>query len=151
MHTPPALEEATMSNVTVHDIIARARGGSSAMGTAPYPVGFRASVTSFLVLEIVLGLSSNLTVLAVYGMKTELVSSVSSVVTVNLHVLDVLVCACCMPLSVAVALLSLGADAPVVCCFHEACVSFASVATAANVLAITLDRYDISVRPPTVC
>lgn len=33
------------------------------------------------------------------------------------------------------------------CCFHEACVSFASVATAANVLAITLDRYDISVRP----
>lgn len=32
-------------------------------------------------------------------------------------------------------------------CFHEACVSFASVATAANVLAITLDRYDISVRP----
>lgn len=34
-----------------------------------------------------------------------------------------------------------------VCCFHEACVSFASVATAANVLAITVDRYDISVRP----
>lgn len=31
--------------------------------------------------------------------------------------------------------------------FHEACVSFASVATAANVLAITLDRYDISVKP----
>lgn len=34
-----------------------------------------------------------------------------------------------------------------ICCFHEACVSFASVATAANVLAITVDRYDISVRP----
>lgn len=34
-----------------------------------------------------------------------------------------------------------------ICCFHEASVSFASVATAANVLAITVDRYDISVRP----
>lgn len=34
-----------------------------------------------------------------------------------------------------------------ICCFHEACISFASVATSANVLAITLDRYDISVRP----
>lgn len=32
-------------------------------------------------------------------------------------------------------------------CFHEACISFASLATAANVLAITVDRYDISVRP----
>lgn len=32
-------------------------------------------------------------------------------------------------------------------CFHEAFISFASVATAANILAITVDRYDISVRP----
>lgn len=44
-------------------------------------------------------------------------------------------------------LLPLEAEKAQICCFHEACVSFASVATAANVLAITLDRYDISVRP----
>lgn len=46
-----------------------------------------------------------------------------------------------------VVLLPLEAEKAQICCFHEACVSFASVATAANVLAITLDRYDISVRP----
>lgn len=44
-------------------------------------------------------------------------------------------------------LLPVGADGDMLSCFHEACVSFASVATAANVLAITVDRYDISVRP----
>lgn len=46
-----------------------------------------------------------------------------------------------------VVLVPLEAGNAQISCFHEACVSFASVATAANVLAITLDRYDISVRP----
>ncbi|XP_061085717.1 G-protein coupled receptor 22-like [Conger conger] len=146
MRAHPALdEESTMSNVTVRDI-AESEGSATA-AAAPYPVSFRASVTSLLVLEIVLGLSSNLTVLVLYCMKSDLINSVSNVVTVNLHVLDVTVCLGCIPLTVAVAMLSLAADAPLVSCFHEACVSFASVATAANVLAITLDRYDISVRP----
>lgn len=54
---------------------------------------------------------------------------------------------CCIPLTAVVVLLPLGADEAVLSCFHEASVSFASVATAANVLAITVDRYDISVRP----
>ncbi|XP_076577941.1 G-protein coupled receptor 22-like isoform X2 [Chaetodon auriga] len=65
----------------------------------------------------------------------------------NLHVVDVLVCVCCIPFTAVVVLLPLEADTDMTCCFHEACVSFASVATAANVLAITVDRYDISVRP----
>lgn len=46
-----------------------------------------------------------------------------------------------------VVLVPLEAEKAQIRCFHEASVSFASVATAANVLAITLDRYDISVRP----
>lgn len=45
----------------------------------------------FLVVEIVLGLSSNLTVLILYCMKQNLISSVSNIVTMNLHVVDVLV------------------------------------------------------------
>lgn len=49
------------------------------------------SLTGFLVLEIVLGLSSNLTVLVLYCMKQNLVSSVSNIITMNLHVVDVLV------------------------------------------------------------
>ncbi|XP_028815244.1 G-protein coupled receptor 22 [Denticeps clupeoides] len=146
MYIPPVLEEeATMSNITVQDntesII------SSDMNPYPYPISFQVSLTGFLMLEIVLGLSSNLTVLALYCMKSNLVNSVSNIVTMNLHVLDVIVCVCCIPLTITMVLLSTEGGAALVGCFHEASVSFASVATAANVLAITLDRYDISVKP----
>ncbi|XP_023681685.1 G-protein coupled receptor 22-like [Paramormyrops kingsleyae] len=146
MHAPPALEEeGTMSNVTVHD---NAESIDRSMNVAaPYPLSFQVSLTGFLMLEIVLGLSSNLTVLVLYCMKSNLINSVSNVVTVNLHVLDVLICVGCIPLTIVLILLSLEGNTALVCCFHEASVSFASVATAANVLAITLDRYDISVKP----
>ncbi|NP_001038230.1 G-protein coupled receptor 22 [Danio rerio] len=134
-----------MSNVTVLDNIEPLDFEMDLR--TPYPVSFQVSLTGFLMLEIVLGLSSNLTVLALYCMKSNLVSSVSNIVTMNLHVLDVLVCVGCIPLTIVVVLLPLEGNNALICCFHEACVSFASVATAANVLAITLDRYDISVRP----
>ncbi|KAM6985619.1 G-protein coupled receptor 22 [Aplochiton taeniatus] len=146
MHTSPVLiSEATMSNVTVLDTAEPSDLDMSP--SAPYPISFQVPLTGFLVLEMVLGLSSNLTVLVLYCMKQNLISSVSNIVTMNLHVLDVLVCVSCIPLTAVVVLLPLEADTALVCCFHEACVSFASVATAANVLAITVDRYDISVRP----
>ncbi|CDQ78163.1 unnamed protein product [Oncorhynchus mykiss] len=147
MHTPPVLiSEATMSNVTVLDT-SEPSDLDMTQSAAPYPVSFQVSLTGFLLLEIVLGLSSNLTVLVLYCMKQNLITSVSNIVTMNLHVLDVLVCVSCIPLTAVVILLPLEADTALVCCFHEACVSFASVATASNVLAITVDRYDISVRP----
>ncbi|XP_077601365.1 G-protein coupled receptor 22-like isoform X2 [Stigmatopora nigra] len=138
-----------MSNVTVTDNTEPLTRTVSPAPPSPYsyPVSFQVSVTGFLMLEIVLGLSSNLTVLALYCMKSNLITSVSNMVTMNLHVVDVLVCLCCIPLTIVVVLLSLEGETALVCCFHEACVSFASVATAANVLAITLDRYDISVKP----
>ncbi|XP_052439997.1 G-protein coupled receptor 22 [Carassius gibelio] len=146
MHTPPVLGyQAIMSNVTVLDNV-EPLDFEMDLDT-PYPVSFQVSITGFLMLEIVLGLSSNLTVLALYCMKSNLVSSVSNIVTMNLHVLDVLVCVGCIPFTIVVVLLPLEGNSALICCFHEACVSFASVATAANVLAITLDRYDISVRP----
>ncbi|XP_026065095.1 probable G-protein coupled receptor 22 [Carassius auratus] len=146
MHTPPVLGyQAIMSNITVLDNV-EPLDFEMDLDT-PYPVSFQVSITGFLMLEIVLGLSSNLTVLALYCMKSNLVSSVSNIVTMNLHVLDVLVCVGCIPFTIVVVLLPLEGNSALICCFHEACVSFASVATAANVLAITLDRYDISVRP----
>lgn len=150
MHILPCQkQEATMSNVTVTDNTEPISHTMSTVSPSPnpYPVSFQVSITGFLMLEILLGLSSNLTVLALYCMKSNLISSVSNIVTMNLHVLDVLICVCCIPLTIVVVLLSLERDTALVCCFHEACVSFASVATAANVLAITLDRYDISVKP----
>ncbi|KPP63639.1 putative G-protein coupled receptor 22 [Scleropages formosus] len=146
MHIPPTAEEhATMSNVTVRDSAESAHRNMNA--AAPYPVSFQVTLTGFLMLEIALGLSSNLTVLVLYCMKSNLINSVSNVVTVNLHVLDVLICVGCIPLTIVLILLPLEGNTALVCCFHEACVSFASVATASNVLAITLDRYDISVKP----
>ncbi|XP_071768058.2 G-protein coupled receptor 22-like [Centroberyx gerrardi] len=125
-------------------------GGSSSNPASwymPYPLGFQVSLTAFLMLELVLGFSSNLTVLVLYCSQSNLVDSVSNMVTVNLHVLDVAVCVLCLPLTLVVVLLPPGPNLALLCCFHEACVTFASIATAINVLVISLDRYDISVRP----
>lgn len=113
----------------------------------PYSLGFQAPLTAFLMLELVLGFSSNLTVLVLYCSQSNLVDSVSNMVTVNLHVLDVAVCLLCLPLTLVVVLLEPGPNLAVLCCFHEACITFASIATAVNILVISLDRYDISVRP----
>ncbi|XP_055367373.1 G-protein coupled receptor 22-like [Betta splendens] len=145
--SPLVISAATMSNMTVLDAAAFPYDMDMSSSEAVYPIGFQVSLTGFLVLEIVLGLSSNLTVLVLYCMKQNLISSVSNIITMNLHVVDVLVCVCCIPLTAVVVLLPLEAETAIISCFHEACVSFASVATAANVLAITVDRYDISVRP----
>lgn len=126
-------------------------GAADEAWSTPYPLGFQVSLTTVLMLELVLGFSSNLTVLVLYCAQSNLVDSVSNLVTVNLHVLDILVCVLCLPLTVAVLLLPANGSGvgslATLCCFHEACVTFTSVATAVNVLVISLDRYDISVRP----
>ncbi|CAL1608071.1 unnamed protein product [Knipowitschia caucasica] len=126
-------------------------GAADENWSTPYPLGFQVSLTTVLMLELVLGFSSNLTVLVLYCAQSNLVDSVSNLVTVNLHVLDILVCLLCLPLTVAVILVPANGSGvgslATLCCFHEACVTFTSVATAVNVLVISLDRYDISVRP----
>ncbi|KAJ0023783.1 hypothetical protein NQD34_003682 [Periophthalmus magnuspinnatus] len=128
-------------------------GAADEAWSTPYPLGFQVSLTTVLMLELVLGFSSNLTVLVLYCAQSNLVDSVSNLVTVNLHVLDILVCVLCLPLTVAVILVPANGSGvgslATLCCFHEACVTFTSVATAVNVLVISLDRYDISVRPPS--
>ncbi|KAJ8370691.1 hypothetical protein SKAU_G00107190, partial [Synaphobranchus kaupii] len=121
--------------------------GSDTGWYLPYPVSFQVSLTSFLILELVLGFSSNLTVLVLYCAQSNLVDSVSNMVTVNLHVLDIIICVLCLPMTVVVILLPLNSNLALLCCFHEACVTFTSIATAVNVLVISVDRYDISVRP----
>uniref|UniRef100_A0A8C9ZJI0 G-protein coupled receptors family 1 profile domain-containing protein n=1 Tax=Sander lucioperca TaxID=283035 RepID=A0A8C9ZJI0_SANLU len=120
---------------------------SPASWYTPYSLGFQVSLTSFLMLELVLGFSSNLTVLVLYFSQSNLVDSVSNMVTVNLHVLDVAVCVLCLPITLVIVLLPPGPNLALLCCFHEACVTFASISTAINILVISLDRYDISVRP----
>ncbi|XP_044878594.1 G-protein coupled receptor 22-like [Mauremys mutica] len=133
----------------IYDTLLESPDGASADAgwSVPYALGFQVSLTSFLLLEILLGCSSNLAVLALYCSQPGLVDSVSTVVTMNLHVLDTLVCLVCAPLTIAVLLLAPEHNGPLLGCFHEACVTFGSVATAANVLVVSLDRYDISVRP----
>uniref|UniRef100_A0A803KD41 G protein-coupled receptor 22 like n=1 Tax=Xenopus tropicalis TaxID=8364 RepID=A0A803KD41_XENTR len=133
----------------MYDAILETNDGSSsdAGWYFPYPLGFQVSLTSFLMLEIVLGFSSNLTVLVLYCMQSNLVDSVSNMVTMNLHILDIIICVICVPLTIVIILIPLEQNIALVCCFHEACVTFSSIATAINVLVISLDRYDISVRP----
>lgn len=122
-------------------------GGSSQSWYVPHSLSFQVSLTAVLMVELVLGFSSNLTVLVLYCSQSNLVDSVSNMVTVSLHVLDVAVCVLCLPFTLMIVLLPQGASLVTLCHFHEACVTFASIATAINILVISLDRYDISVRP----
>ncbi|XP_029991251.1 G-protein coupled receptor 22-like [Sphaeramia orbicularis] len=142
---------ATTDGVGTLEVLQEQGGGGSPSSTAswymPYSLGFQVSLTAILMLELVLGFSSNLTVLVLYCSQSNLVDSVSNMVTVSLHVLDVVVCVLCLPLTLMVVLLPPGTNLATLCCFHEACVTFASIATAINILVISLDRYDISVRP----
>ncbi|KPP73669.1 putative G-protein coupled receptor 22 [Scleropages formosus] len=143
------LLETSDGAVGVGDLDGAGGTGSDSGWYLPYSIGFQVSLTSFLVLELVLGFSSNLTVLVLYCAQSNLVDSVSNMVTVNLHVLDIIVCVLCLPFTMVIILLPLDGNLALLCCFHEACVTFTSIATAVNVLVISVDRYDISVRPAT--
>ncbi|CAL8336676.1 unnamed protein product [Merluccius merluccius] len=121
-------------------------GQGSAGGYLPYTLGFQVCLAALLVVEAVLGFSSNLMVLLLYISQPHLVS-VSNMLTASLHALDVAVCMLCLPVTLVIVLLPPGPSFNTLCCFHEACVTFASIATAINVLVISMDRYDISVRP----
>uniref|UniRef100_A0A8C6UF83 G-protein coupled receptors family 1 profile domain-containing protein n=1 Tax=Neogobius melanostomus TaxID=47308 RepID=A0A8C6UF83_9GOBI len=107
--------------------------GRPASWYEPHSLSFQVSLSAVLMVELVLGFSSNLTVLVLYCSQSNLVDSVSNMVTVS--------CMCWMWWCVCCA------NLVTMCRFHEACVTFASIATAINILVISLDRYDISVRP----
>ncbi|XP_051562789.1 G-protein coupled receptor 22-like [Myxocyprinus asiaticus] len=112
-------------------------------------LGFRATVSAVLLLELLLGVGGNLTVLILYCGHCSLLESVSHAVTLSLHTLDLLLCLLCLPITATLLILG-GASVPhnaLLCCLHESAASFASVGTALNLLLISLDRYDISVRP----
>ncbi|XP_074052143.1 G-protein coupled receptor 22-like [Macrotis lagotis] len=125
----------------------------------PFPGGFRASLAGVLLLELALGLGCNAAALLLHRARAGPRASASARLTLSLHVLDTLICALCVPLSVAVLLLPPppppraprpAAPRPatsLLCRFHEAGVTFSGVATAAGVLAVSLDRYDMSARP----
>ncbi|KAK7144967.1 hypothetical protein R3I94_011148 [Phoxinus phoxinus] len=112
-------------------------------------LGFRATLSAVLLLELLLGVGGNLTVLVLYCGHCSLLESVSHAVTLSLHTLDLLLCLLCLPITATLLILG-GASVPhhaLLCCLHESAASFASVGTALNLLLISLDRYDISVRP----
>uniref|UniRef100_A0A671R2T2 Probable G-protein coupled receptor 22 n=1 Tax=Sinocyclocheilus anshuiensis TaxID=1608454 RepID=A0A671R2T2_9TELE len=112
-------------------------------------LGFRATMSAVLLLELLLGVGGNLTVLVLYCGHCSLLESVSHAVTLSLHTLDLLLCLLCLPITATLLILG-GASVPhhaLLCCLHESAASFASVGTALNLLLISLDRYDISVRP----
>ncbi|TSK42092.1 putative G-protein coupled receptor 22 [Bagarius yarrelli] len=123
--------------------------GAGLVETEEAWLSFRATVSAILLLELLLGVGGNLTVLVLYCGHCSLLESVSHAVTLSLHTLDLLLCLLCLPIT-AVLLLLGGASGPhhfLLCCLHESAATFASVGTALNLLLISLDRYDISVRP----
>uniref|UniRef100_A0A673I627 G-protein coupled receptors family 1 profile domain-containing protein n=1 Tax=Sinocyclocheilus rhinocerous TaxID=307959 RepID=A0A673I627_9TELE len=123
--------------------------GSQWISVCPAPVNTVHFVSAVLLLELLLGVGGNLTVLVLYCGHCSLLESVSHAVTLSLHTLDLLLCLLCLPITATLLILG-GASVPhhaLLCCLHESAASFASVGTALNLLLISLDRYDISVRP----
>ncbi|XP_062854214.1 G-protein coupled receptor 22 [Trichomycterus rosablanca] len=121
--------------------------GAGLVGQEEAWYGFRITVSAVLLLELLLGVGGNLTVLVLYCGHCSLLESVSHAVTLSLHTLDLLLCLLCLPITATLLLMGATPHHTLLCCLHEAAATFASVGTALNLLLISLDRYDISVRP----
>ncbi|XP_022104842.1 probable G-protein coupled receptor 22 [Acanthaster planci] len=105
-----------------------------------YPVPYVVVLSVVLLIEMLAGVLSNLAVLFSYHVNKKFIRSVSDVFIINMNVVDIIICLVSIPATL-VAVLS-NPSIPLFCFFHEATVSFASVASAVNVAVISLDRYD---------
>ncbi|XP_038074144.1 G-protein coupled receptor 22-like [Patiria miniata] len=105
-----------------------------------YPIPYVVILSVVLVIEMLAGVLSNIAVLFSYHVNKKFIRSVSDVFIINMNVVDIIICLVSIP-STLVAVLS-NPSIPLFCFFHEATVSFASVASAVNVVVISLDRYD---------
>ena len=107
---------------------------------------FTSSFVTFLILENVIGLACNMAVLAVYHLNLRTMKSVSNTLITNLNVIDIVICLTALPVTTSGVILSPN-KTPALCLVNQATVSFASSASAVNLLVISLDRYETIITP----
>ncbi|XP_006825901.1 G-protein coupled receptor 22-like [Saccoglossus kowalevskii] len=110
-----------------------------------YPDTFVTVLSIVLIIELLVGVTLNVLVLVVYHLPHKSVNTVSDLFITNMNFVDVLICTISITMSVTLLLTTY--NVPLFCYFHEATVSFASTASAVNVLIISLDRRDRILRP----
>ncbi|XP_033628593.1 G-protein coupled receptor 22-like [Asterias rubens] len=105
-----------------------------------YPVPYVVILSIVLVTEMIAGILSNTAVLFSYHVNRKFIRSVSDVFIINMNIVDIIICVVSIPATLVAVLSYPGI--PLFCFFHEATVSFAGVASAVNVVVISIDRYD---------
>ncbi|XP_072017789.1 LOW QUALITY PROTEIN: G-protein coupled receptor 22-like [Amphiura filiformis] len=105
-----------------------------------YATWYKGTLSFILIVEMLAGVTSNVVVLFSYHIDKKFNRSVGDKFITNMNIVDIVICLVSIPMSIA-ALLSHNTP-PLFCFFHEASVLFANVASAVNVLVISLDRHD---------
>ncbi|KAK2173871.1 hypothetical protein NP493_843g00011 [Ridgeia piscesae] len=109
-------------------------------GEPPYGTWFVAIVSTSLFALGVTGLLSNMAVLAVHYADRRLVSAIDNVFVRNLNFADLVICVTAIPLTFVLVITGSGHQSTAVCLAHEASTSFACLASAANVVVVSVNR-----------
>lgn len=110
-----------------------------------YALPYVISISLILVIEMVAGFLSNMLVLLSYHVNKQFQQNASDLIITNMNLVDLVICVVSIPLTLIVIIRAW--NNPFVCYIHEATISFASVASAMNVLVISLDRHDKITNP----
>ena len=105
-----------------------------------YATWYKATLSIVFITEMLAGVISNIVVLFSYHIDKKFNHTVGDMFITNMNIVDILICLVSIPMSVAAVLSK--STPPLFCFFHEASVLFANVASAVNVLVISLDRHD---------
>ncbi|XP_071477319.1 G-protein coupled receptor 22-like [Diadema antillarum] len=114
-------------------------------GEGSYALPYVISISLILVVEMVAGFLSNMLVLLSYHVNKQFQQNASDLIITNMNLVDLVICIVSIPLTLIVIIRAW--HNPFVCYMHEATISFASVASALNVLVISLDRHDKITNP----
>ena len=135
------LRMAYPTTTTNYNVTANTSSGISTNdSTYTYPVPYVVLLSVVLVTEMIAGVLSNTAVLFSYHVNKKFIRSVSDVFIINMNVVDIIICVVSIPATLIAVISYPGI--PLFCFFHEATVSFAGVASAVNVVVISIDRYD---------
>lgn len=105
-----------------------------------YGTWFVAIVSTALFVLGVSGLLGNTAILAVHYTNRRLVSVIDNVFVRNLNFADLFICVTAIPLTFILVITGSGHQTTALCLAHEAATSFACLASAANVVAVSINR-----------
>ncbi|KAK7476300.1 hypothetical protein BaRGS_00032493 [Batillaria attramentaria] len=117
------------------------------MDSEEYPAAFVGLVTAVLIVEMVLGLLFNVSVLVVSRGRLVSGAERGNTFLASLSVVDIIACLSALPLTLVEARASRYHDDLLLCLFTEGAVALSSTASSLTLLLISLERYQAVTRP----